>query len=67
MEYVPSRLYPTLDQDRHLDALREDRWECLKPVIVELYMGSYDPPGGKTLPLDQVVQFRKTNYFFHAV
>ncbi|KAJ3578928.1 hypothetical protein NPX13_g1632 [Xylaria arbuscula] len=66
MEHVPDRLYPTLEQDRHLDISYKNRWECLKPVIVELYMGSYDPPGGKTLSLDQVVQFMKTNYFFHA-
>ncbi|KAJ2995276.1 hypothetical protein NUW58_g1322 [Xylaria curta] len=67
MEHVPGRLRPTSDQDRHLDIAYNDRWERLKPVIIELYVGSYDPPGGKTLSLDQVAQFMKANYFFHAV
>ncbi|KAI0909169.1 hypothetical protein F4823DRAFT_451238 [Ustulina deusta] len=63
--HIPPELYPQSDQDKYLNIAHKDRWECLKPVIVELYEGSYGA-GGRTLTLNQVVGFMKANYSFHA-
>ncbi len=63
--HIPPELYPQSDQDKYLNIAHKDRWECLKPVIVELYEGSYGA-GGRTLTLNQVVDFMKANYSFHA-
>ncbi|KAI0450715.1 hypothetical protein F5B21DRAFT_507899 [Xylaria acuta] len=65
MDQFPAELFPQSDQDRHFDVAYKDRWEYLKPVIVRLYLGNYGP-GGKTTTLDQVVDFMRANYSFHA-
>ncbi|KAI8946295.1 hypothetical protein F4801DRAFT_565073 [Xylaria longipes] len=65
MEYVPAELIPLSDQDKYLDIAYKDRWEYLKPVIVKLYLGNYGQEG-KTTTLNQVTEFMKVNYSFHA-
>ncbi|KAI3324512.1 hypothetical protein HD806DRAFT_492835 [Xylariaceae sp. AK1471] len=65
MDRTPAELFPQSDQDRYLDMAYTDRWERLKPVIVRLYLGNYGQEG-KTTTLNQVVEFMRVNYFFHA-
>ncbi|KAI0429244.1 hypothetical protein F5Y09DRAFT_264042 [Xylaria sp. FL1042] len=65
MVEIPAKLYPQSDQDKYLHVAHKDRWECLKPVIIDLYLGPYGT-GNKTMTLDQVVEFMKTNYSFRA-
>jgi hypothetical protein len=65
MDHIPPHLFPQTNQDKFLDAPYKDRWEYLKPVIVELYQGSYGK-GGKTTTIKQVAEFMKVNYSFHA-
>ncbi|KAK7425943.1 hypothetical protein QQZ08_007525 [Neonectria magnoliae] len=65
MDHDPVELLPQSDQDKYLHISHEERWSYLKPVIVQLYTGNYGR-GGKSATLDQVVQFMKTHYSFHA-
>ncbi|KAK7417477.1 hypothetical protein QQX98_004597 [Neonectria punicea] len=65
MDHVPEELLPQSDREKYLDNSHADRWSRLKPVIVKLYTGNYGT-GGKSKNLDQVVQFMKTHYSFHA-
>ncbi|KAI0546762.1 hypothetical protein F4679DRAFT_556459 [Xylaria curta] len=65
MENVPADLLPQSDRDKHLDVAYKDRWECLKQVIVRLYLGNYGQEG-KATTLKQVANFMKANYSFHA-
>ncbi|EAQ86815.1 hypothetical protein CHGG_08068 [Chaetomium globosum CBS 148.51] len=50
---------------KFLDVPYEERWECLRPIIVRLYMGKYGP-NGKSTTMAQVVVFMRDNYLFHA-
>ncbi|RSM05236.1 hypothetical protein CEP52_006382 [Fusarium oligoseptatum] len=54
---------PQSDDERFLSCSYEERWNRLKPVIVEIYTRRRN---GRTATLDQVVQFMRTNYSFHA-
>ncbi|KAI1175759.1 hypothetical protein F4777DRAFT_549136 [Nemania sp. FL0916] len=65
MNQIPAGLYPRSNEDRHFDVNYAERWQCLKSVIVQLYLGNYGD-GGKNTTLKQVVEFMKTNYSFHA-
>ncbi|KAI0193028.1 hypothetical protein EV127DRAFT_468559 [Xylaria flabelliformis] len=65
MQNVPAELLPQSDRDKHLDIAYKDRWECLKQVIVRLYLGNYGHDE-KATTLSQVVDFMKANYSFHA-
>ncbi|KAH6613493.1 hypothetical protein F5144DRAFT_616419 [Chaetomium tenue] len=59
-------LLPRSQDAKFLDVPYEERWECLKPTIVRLYMGKYRP-NGKSTTMAQVVMFMRDNYLFHAV
>ncbi|KAI3317833.1 hypothetical protein HD806DRAFT_513918 [Xylariaceae sp. AK1471] len=65
MDHVPAELFPQSDQDKYFDVAYTDRWECLKPIIVKLYMGDYGK-GGRTTTINQVADFMRANYSFHA-
>ncbi|KAI0114108.1 hypothetical protein GGR51DRAFT_546759 [Nemania sp. FL0031] len=65
MNTVPSELYPRSDLDKHLGVSYEERWQRLKPVIVQLYSGNYGR-AGKTTTLTQLADFMKQNYVFYA-
>lgn len=65
MEHVPADLFPQSDQEKHLDIAYKDRWEYLKPIITTLYLGNYGQEG-KATTLNQVAEFIKVNYSFHA-
>jgi hypothetical protein len=58
-------LLPRSQDARFLDVPYEERWECLKPVIVQLYMGKYGP-NGKSTTTGQVALFMRNHYSFHA-
>lgn len=58
-------LRPKSQDDKFLHILHKDRWNFLKPVIVELYTGNHGQ-GGKSTTLDEVVDFMKFYYSFHA-
>ncbi|EFX00225.1 hypothetical protein CMQ_7227 [Grosmannia clavigera kw1407] len=58
-------VYPRSDEDRFLSVPYESRWEPLKRVIVELYMGKYGPEG-KSMTMREVAEFMKDNYSFYA-
>ncbi|WAO86266.1 Clr5 domain-containing protein [Fusarium falciforme] len=65
MDPIPAGLLPQSDDDKFLSCSHEERWNHLKPVIVELYTGRN---GGneRSATLDQVVEFMRTHYSFHA-
>ncbi|RWA10603.1 hypothetical protein EKO27_g4501 [Xylaria grammica] len=65
MDLVPAELFPQSDQDKHLGVAHSERWSCLKTVIVRLYLSNYGQEG-KTATLDQVAEFMRVNYSFHA-
>ncbi|KAJ3543252.1 hypothetical protein NM208_g3667 [Fusarium decemcellulare] len=58
-------LIPHSDDDKFLSCSYEERWNHLKPVIVELYTGRHRSDG-RTATLDQVAQFMRNQYSFHA-
>ena len=58
-------LLPRSHDDKFLDVPYEKRWECLRPIIVPLYMGKYGPKG-KSMTTGQVVVFMRDHYSFHA-
>ncbi|KAH6889439.1 hypothetical protein B0T10DRAFT_513945 [Thelonectria olida] len=66
MDRIPRKLFPQSDEDKFLLIGHKDRWECLKPVIVELYTGNYGSGGRKAATLEQIAQFMRTHYSFHA-
>jgi hypothetical protein len=59
-------LLPASDEDKHLEVPYEQRWEHLKPIIVELYMGNHGP-NDKRMTISQISDFMKHHYSFHAV
>lgn len=65
MEPPPQHLLPRTEQDKHLHLPHKNRWEALKPVIIELYTGKYGK-GGKATTMAEVVTFMKAHYSFHA-
>ncbi|KAM7217639.1 hypothetical protein V8F06_007023 [Rhypophila decipiens] len=58
-----AELLPRSDADKFLTIPYEERWECLKPVIISYYLG---PDGGKGNTFDQLVKFMKDRYAFSA-
>ncbi|KAK4039018.1 hypothetical protein C8A01DRAFT_47468 [Parachaetomium inaequale] len=58
-------LLPRSHGAKFLDVPYEERWECLRPIIVQLYMGKYGP-NGKSMTMGQVAVFMRDNYSFHA-
>jgi len=61
----PADLRPQSLEAKFLDVPYESRWECLKPVIIPLYMGKYGP-GGKSMTMRQVADFMRDHYTFNA-
>lgn len=62
---VPPELFPQSEDDKHLRTKHKDRWDLLKPVIVELYTGNYGK-NDKPPTIAQIVAFMKKHYSFHA-
>ena len=60
-----NRLLPRSPDDKFLHIPYEKRWEHLKPIIVDLYMGKYGP-NGKSMTANQVLVFMRDQYSFHA-
>ncbi|KAH7007568.1 hypothetical protein EDB80DRAFT_718854 [Ilyonectria destructans] len=65
MDPAPVELLPQSHEAKFLHIAHKDRWDHLKPVIVQLYTGNYGR-GGKSTTITQVVQFMKAHYSFHA-
>ncbi|CEI63188.1 unnamed protein product [Fusarium venenatum] len=62
---VPPELLSPSDDHKYLGASHKDRWEHLKPVIIELYTGNYGK-NNKPPTITQIVSFMRNNYSFHA-
>ncbi|CAG1998211.1 unnamed protein product [Fusarium graminearum] len=62
---VPPELFPRSEDDKHLRTKHKDRWDLLKPVIIELYTGNYGK-NDKPPTIAQIVTFMKKHYSFHA-
>jgi len=58
-------LLPSSQDAKFLNVPYEKRWDCLKPTIVQLYMGKYGP-NGKSMTTGQLVVFMREHYSFHA-
>ncbi|KLO90671.1 uncharacterized protein FFMR_14632 [Fusarium fujikuroi] len=58
-------LRPKSDDGKFLSHSYEERWSRLQPVIVELYTRRRGGDG-RSATLDQVVEFMRTYYSFHA-
>ena len=58
-------LLPRDDEAKFLHVPYEKRWDHLKPVITQLYMGKFGP-NGKSMTITQVADFMKHHYSFHA-
>lgn len=65
MDPVFMELLPQSDDDKFLSLPYEERWSNLKRVIVHLYTRKR-AGDGRTATLDQVVEFMRTYYSFHA-
>ncbi|CZR45076.1 uncharacterized protein FPRO_15749 [Fusarium proliferatum ET1] len=65
MDPVFMELLPQSDDDKFLSLPYEERWSNLKRVIVHLYTRKR-ASDGRTATLDQVVEFMRTYYSFHA-
>lgn len=60
-------LVPTSDEDKFLNFSYEKRLECLRHIIIPLYLTKKDRDGqSKFIPIAQVCTFMKTNYNFYA-
>ncbi|KAF5699262.1 hypothetical protein FMUND_14842 [Fusarium mundagurra] len=65
MDPFLEELRPKSNDDKFLSCTYEERWGRLQPVIVQLY--THRRAGdGRTATLDQVVEFMRTHYSFHA-
>lgn len=58
-------LLPRSEGDKFLNVPYEKRWEHLKLVIIQLYLGNYGP-NGKSMTIGQVATFMRDNYAFHG-
>ncbi|KAF5563134.1 hypothetical protein FPHYL_5366 [Fusarium phyllophilum] len=65
MDPILEELRPKSDDDKFLSRPYEERWIRLQPVIVQLYTRGR-AADGRTATLDQVVEFMRTYYSFHA-
>jgi hypothetical protein len=66
MDPILVELLPQSDNERFLSCPQEERWSRLQPVIIQLYTRRR-AGDGRTATLDQVVEFMRTHYSFHAV
>jgi hypothetical protein len=57
--------FSSFDARKFLEVPYEERWEFLRPVIVQLYLGKYGP-NGKSMTTGQVAAFMKDRYSFPA-
>ncbi|QPC71882.1 hypothetical protein HYE68_002634 [Fusarium pseudograminearum] len=62
---VPPALSRPSEDNKHLHVKNKDRWELLKPVIVELYTGNYGK-NNKPPAKAQIVEFMRKHYSFYA-
>ncbi|EKJ76096.1 hypothetical protein FPSE_03728 [Fusarium pseudograminearum CS3096] len=62
---VSPELFPQSEDDKYLHVKNSDRWEPLKPVIVELYTGNYGK-NNKPPAKAQIVEFMRKYYSFYA-
>ncbi|KAF5245212.1 hypothetical protein FAUST_1867 [Fusarium austroamericanum] len=62
---VPLALLRPSEDNKHLHVKNQDRWEPLKPVIVELYTGNYGK-NNKPPTIAQIAEFMKNHYSFYA-
>ncbi len=60
-----NNLFPRSDDEKFLHVPYEQRWERLKPIIVELFTGNHGP-NGKSMTTNQVLVFMRDHYSFHA-
>jgi len=60
-----TELLPRSDGDKFLSVPYDERWECLKHVIISFYLGPYGKKG-KCPTLNEVVTFMNDNYAFSA-
>ncbi|KAM0548836.1 hypothetical protein ACHAPJ_009692 [Fusarium lateritium] len=65
MNPLPVDLLPNSDEEKFLNHKHKDRWDRLKPVIVDLYTGNYGRNGSQAT-IDQIANFMRTHYSFHA-
>ncbi|KAF4500014.1 hypothetical protein FAGAP_3781 [Fusarium agapanthi] len=65
MDSILRELRPKSEDEKFLSCPYEERWSRLQPVIVQLYTRRRSGDG-RTATLDQVVEFMRTHYFFHA-
>ncbi|KAL5590278.1 hypothetical protein FOBRF1_013835 [Fusarium oxysporum] len=65
MDPVLEELRPRSEDDKFLSCPYEERWSRLQPVIVQLYTRKR-ARDGRTATLDQVVEYMRTHYSFHA-
>jgi len=60
-----NELLPRDNGAKFLHVPYDERWNYLRPVITQLYMGKYGPDG-KSTTISQVAGFMKSHYSFHA-
>ncbi|KAF5975150.1 hypothetical protein FCOIX_7877 [Fusarium coicis] len=65
MDPILGELRPKSEDDKFLSRPYEERWSLLQHVIIQLYTRRR-AGDGRTATLDQVVDFMKTHYSFHA-
>jgi hypothetical protein len=58
-------LFPSSEEAMFLGLSHDVRWNRLKDVIVQLYLGTYGA-GGKSMTMTQVANFMRMHYSFHA-
>ncbi|KFA81133.1 hypothetical protein S40288_01016 [Stachybotrys chartarum IBT 40288] len=66
MDRAKADLGPKSEHDKFFHIAYKDRWTSLKPVIIQLWTGDYGSRGRPTATMDELVEFMKTNYGFHA-
>ncbi|KAG5805342.1 hypothetical protein H9Q71_010079 [Fusarium xylarioides] len=65
MDLILEELRPKSNDNKFLSCPYEERWGRLQPVIVQLYTRRRGGDG-RSATLDQVVEFMRTYYSFHA-
>jgi hypothetical protein len=58
-------LFPSSEEAMFLGLSHDDRWNRLKDVTVQLYLGNFGA-GGKSMTMTQVANFMRMHYSFHA-
>ncbi|KAH7310689.1 hypothetical protein B0I35DRAFT_439540 [Stachybotrys elegans] len=66
MEQLWQDLRPQSGKEKFQHIRHKERWEHLKPVIVQLYTREHSDSGRKTGTVPQIVDFMKVHYGFHA-